>query len=252
MVNGSMRVGLLIPAMAVCALAQTAGFEAATIKPPADQDAPSSISINKGAVTTVNTPLDVIIGKAYGLAARDVQAPAWTESARFDIVAKPPANVSHPDPEQMLQTLLAERFHLKVHVGSKEVTGFILRAGKEGLKMEDVGPQAKPGVGIQAGGGRGQRIIAPGGMTMKQLADQLSHMQGAPVEDRTETTDYYAVSLQYLPEALDERRDSLPASLAQLPTLFAALQEKGLRLERAKVTVPTVIVDSVDKAPTAN
>jgi uncharacterized protein (TIGR03435 family) len=36
------------------------------------------------------------------------------------------------------------------------------------------------------------------------------------------------------------------------PTIFAALQDAGLRLESTKIEMPAIFVDSADKTPTGN
>ncbi|HVY92041.1 MAG TPA: TIGR03435 family protein, partial [Bryobacteraceae bacterium] len=90
-------------------------------------------------------------------------------------------------------------------------------------------------------------IVAARGMTMATLADELSSRLNAPVVDKTGTSDYFAVNLEFKSAQLNSAYDDRGR-----PTISAALEKGGLRLESAKVDVPTVIVDSIDQTPTAN
>ena len=68
--------------------------------------------------TTTNTTLRDLITMAYGIHARQVlDGPAWIESERFDITAKPEhAGIPNlPQLATMVQKLLAERFGLVFH-----------------------------------------------------------------------------------------------------------------------------------------
>jgi len=55
-----------------------------------------------------------------------VGGPNWTDLDRFDILAKAPAGAKTADLRLMLQTLLADRFDLKVHNDTKPMPAFAL------------------------------------------------------------------------------------------------------------------------------
>ena len=75
-----------------------------------------------------NAPLDRIIQYAYAIADYQlVDAPAWTRSERFDIVTRYPEGDTRSRVPEMVQTLLAERFALKVHREDQRRTD--IRAG---------------------------------------------------------------------------------------------------------------------------
>jgi uncharacterized protein (TIGR03435 family) len=79
----------------------------------------------------------------------------------------------------MLQTLLAERFQLKIHLDSKLVSGYDLAVAKKGLKIHPVeanGPQ-------RMNWGKGQVLAER--VSMARFADALARMLGAPVQDKT-------------------------------------------------------------------
>lgn len=78
--------------------------------------------------------------------------------AVIDIVAKAPANTPPETVKLMLQTLLADRFKLKVHMDNKSLPAFVLAMGKDKPKLkESDGSESKcPGVlsGVPCGGSR--------------------------------------------------------------------------------------------------
>src|SRR5207237_1994767 len=61
--------------------------------------------------------------------------PDWLATERFDIDAKSDRAVSKDQMLQMLQSLLAERFKLKVHRETKELRVYALTVGKNGPKV---------------------------------------------------------------------------------------------------------------------
>ncbi len=65
------------------------------------------------------------------------QVPSWIDDSFYEVNAKaednaPIAKMAGP----MLQTLLEERFALKIHRETKELPVFILTVAKSGLKMQ--------------------------------------------------------------------------------------------------------------------
>ena len=56
--------------------------------------------------------------------------PSWLDIKRFDVSARAPAGSNPEQAKLMLQTLLAQRFSLKIHKDSKELAGFVAQALK--------------------------------------------------------------------------------------------------------------------------
>lgn len=118
-------------------------FEVASVK--ANKSGTSMVSIRtppNGTFTVTNLPLFALIGMAYQLQNfRILDAPEWTKSERFDIVAKaeagsgalqapPPLTVGAPSPVYlMLRSLLAERFKLGVHTETRNLPIYALNVG---------------------------------------------------------------------------------------------------------------------------
>jgi hypothetical protein len=74
-----------------------------------------------GMARWTNTPLRNLVESAYGL--RDYQAvgwPEWLRADKWDIDAKTEGPTNYTQKQQMLQTLIVERFGLKFHREMKD------------------------------------------------------------------------------------------------------------------------------------
>jgi len=94
------------------------GFEVATIK-PARPEGRFSLTVNRsGMLNTTSTTVADLIKFAYDLHPRQItKGPAWLESEKYDITAKPDTE-GIPNPTQlklMVQKLLKDRFQLTFH-----------------------------------------------------------------------------------------------------------------------------------------
>jgi hypothetical protein len=103
----------------------TPAFEVATIK-PSDPGRPGwGITVNpSGVFHTLNTTLNDLIKFAYDMHPNQVVgAPAWADSEKFDIEAKPdkPGMPTVKQMKAMLQKLLPDRFSLASHKDKREL-----------------------------------------------------------------------------------------------------------------------------------
>jgi len=257
-------------------------FEVASVKPAAPQAmARMQGSVNGGPGTPdpgrirfTDMPLRVLIMRAYDVQSFQVSGPAWMDSQRFDVIANVPDGATKEDVRIMLQNLLAERFKLKLHKGSKEAPTYELVVAKGGTKIkeatrtaampaEDAG-DSRPGppsrgkdgllstphgqLGIQ-GMANGRMRMHGDAVTMARLADILGIALGRPVVDRTELTGTYDITLDFSPEGLGpgpkgpeppgagggNPAEAPRDSNDSGPTIFTALQEQlGLKLASAQ------------------
>ncbi len=91
------------------------------------------------------TMLDLIT-TAYGEDARDVQdGPSWLEWDRLDIIAKIPPATPPATAKLMLRTLLADRFKLVVHNGTKPMPAYVLTVGKGKPNLKESDGSGEPG-----------------------------------------------------------------------------------------------------------
>ncbi len=263
-------------------------FEVASVKPAANNETgfgrspirrermrkgrqPGFIPLYPGRVRIEDWALLDLIAAAYSVRADQVSGPAWMSDQAFDIEAKVPDGAPKEAANAMLQSLLEDRFGLKVHRDTQTMQGFALVVGKNGPKLKPAEPPPTPEPGltedeqkakqkqqaqanIAAMMKRMQEIRenvgpGPGGIsrsrwesvTTAELASALARFAEAPVVDETGLTGKYSVVIETWNNA------DVPGG-----TVFDAVEKLGLKLEPRKVTVETVVVDQVSKTPTAN
>ena len=221
-------------------------FEVASIKPaPPQARGRESVrtSVSVGRLNYTNVSLSDLIGKAYSLQRPQISGPAWLDTERFDIVARIPAGVRRDQVPRMLQTLLADRFKLQSHNEEKQLPIYALVAAKNGPKLQ----KAKSTSGL--GGNLGPlREHVNGAVSMSQFADYLSFRLGRPVRDQTTLEGAYVIVLDWTPDSTASQPEA-PSG----PSIFTALQEQlGLKLAPEKGPVEVLVIDHVERAPTAN
>jgi uncharacterized protein (TIGR03435 family) len=224
-------------------------FEVATIKPTGpSSDGHTHINYPPGdRFSTSNITLLALMQWAYGIPERQIlEGPSWLGSTRFDIQAMADAGlikgltgVQDRDlKRRMVQALLADRFHLKLHQETRPLPAYDLILSKGGLKLQS----SKSGGGSI---GVGRTHFNGEGLTMTNIAEELSLITGRVVVDKTNLADRYDFKLEW-------SADDAPASDNSAPSLFTAIQEQlGLKLEPAREPVPVLVIDHVD-LPTAN
>jgi uncharacterized protein (TIGR03435 family) len=101
-----------------------------------------------GRIRLENWALLDLIAAAYRVRATQVFGPSWLADQGFDIEAKVPGGAQKEQLNAMLQSLLEERFGLKVHRESQTKSGFALVVGKNGPKLEPAEPPPVPTPGL--------------------------------------------------------------------------------------------------------
>ena len=146
----------------------------------------------------------------------------------------------------MLQSLLADRFQLKVHREPKEMPVYALVVGKNGPKFHASAPDADPIIHIGFTGTNNEYALVtmPKG-TMSGLANLLGVVDGRPVLDKTGLDGIWNIKLYSTPEYKMGRGGEL--NTAEI-SIFTAVQEQlGLRLDAQKGMVEVLTVDHVEK-----
>jgi uncharacterized protein (TIGR03435 family) len=258
-----------------------ARFEVASVRPSAMQ-APAVITGGAGGgpnigvrgerFVAVNQVLREIIRYAYQLEPfQQIEGASPLLYDRFDITAVVPAGTPPDVPRLMLQTLLTERFSLRVRWTTRDQLVYQLIAGRRDKRL---GPQLKPSTRDcdawlaqfrreHPDGGRVARALSPKPIceiaiypfrasivgdtrTMADLARELSRIPvvGTTVLDRTGLTGGFDFELSFFPGP--GAATALPRADEQ-PSLFVALDEQlGLRLERTRGPVRVLVVDRVE------
>jgi uncharacterized protein (TIGR03435 family) len=217
-------------------------FEAASIKPTQHgRDGQgwshSSIDVpNPGRFVAENSSLDELIRYAYDLKEYQISGPSWLndDSVCYDITATTPG-ASEAQIRVMLQTLLADRFHLEAHREKRTRPVYNLVAVKSGAKLQ-LTTSHREGPSVQSNGGQNGGTFKATNVSMADFAYQLSRHLKEPVFDHTGLMDRYDFSLQY-----DE------AGL-----LTVVQQQLGLRVESVKAPVDVLIIDRINRVPTGN
>jgi uncharacterized protein (TIGR03435 family) len=257
--NLTLRAKLLLAAMATIAViapifaglvrAQappSLSFEVASIKP--NRSGFMAIRLRQrpgGGLLAENATLRMLIQNAYQIRPHQlIGGPEWINTEHFDVEAK--ADGANPGQVRlMLRTLLAERFHLKVHRETRQERMYALVVAKGGPKFHD----SKGDTSQMTGTGPGTLHAEKIPMTM--FAHRLELMLERSVADETGLTSEYDFELKWLPERLAQRPpgdETAPSDDQTSPSLFTALQEQlGLKLETRRGPVEVIVIDGVEK-----
>jgi uncharacterized protein (TIGR03435 family) len=191
--------------------------------------------------------------------------PRWIDSARYDIKAKAEGNpgramMSGP----MLQTLLEDRFKLKIHRETKDAPVYALVAAKNGPRLHSYeegscteSPTAdnKPRCGLSVQMNGPNIILEFRRMSRGDFPKVLSILD-RPIVDKTEIAGRFNFRLEFSP---DERTPAFfrpdranAGDTTAAASIFTALQEqRGLKLEPVSGSRETIVIDHVEK-PDAN
>ena len=85
-----------------------------------------------------------MIQYAFRIKNYQVSGPDWMRSSRWNVTARLPEGSSQDQAPEMMQTLLAERFQLKIHHEKREQPVYALEVAKGGPKLEAVEAAATP------------------------------------------------------------------------------------------------------------
>ena len=277
-------VAAVLPVLAAVALfAQPAArptFEVASIKPASRQGPRMLRPLPNGLTGTIT--LRQLMERAYQVQPFQISGgPDWINSERYTIDARAAGPAGHDQVSLMLQSLLEDRFQLKIHRESHDVPLFDLVLAKGGSKLpppregscRDADPQPEPDGGRMAPPSRGgPRLSRCGGLDvmlesqgarmsggkvpMREFVRILSGVLGRKVIDRTGLTGPFDITLDFVP---DETTPLLPApppgaapsDVLSPPILNALPEQLGLRLEAAKGPVEILVIDRVER-PSAN
>jgi uncharacterized protein (TIGR03435 family) len=232
---------LTIPASTNAQSKPSLAFAASSIKPNDSVNSDSSTSFLPGGrfVAKFQT-LSRLIINAYRL--KDYQlsgGPAWTSSERYDIEAAAENDPNRDDMRVMLQNLLAERFQLRVRREEKDLPVYALSVGRNGTKLSQSPPRETTGFDVGTG------KLTAYGVTMAELADELSRRLDRPVIDKTGIRGRFDFSLQYA--LIDSQAKPVTVDVS-LPDILTAIQEQlGLKLESTKAPIEVLVIESAQK-----
>lgn len=244
------------PAMTLMDPTLDVGYEVATIKPTDPNHARNGFWLQGRHVMAGNFTVKGMITLAYNLhETQVVGGPDWIKGDHYDMDILPD-HEGLPSLEQargILRKLLADRFGLKFHYETKELSVYVLSVAKTGSKLTKSGadPKSPPGMG----GPPGRMGMRNG--SMEEFAMMMQGILDRPVLDQTGLKDRYDLMLKWTPDESQYGGRIPPQSTENNaadapPPLFTAIQEQlGLKLEAVKAPAKVMVIDSVQK-PSAN
>jgi uncharacterized protein (TIGR03435 family) len=229
------------------------------------------------------------IRTAFRLRDYQLDAPEWLTNAIFDIRGTLPAGSTPANAPEMLQALLADRFHLRAHHEIRQLPVYALVVAPTGPKLIESAPNptadsaadsVQSSVNVTAVDNRAGTTVSYGHgayfyitdtglackrMAMPFVADMLAKFMDRPIVNATGLEGAYDFSIS-LPEEdfrpMKARAASSygfpvsPERLAALSSsgapLSSALRPLGLKLESRKAPIDILVIDHLDKSPTDN
>ena len=170
-----------------------------------------------------------------------IDAPHGLDDAVFDVQVESVGGIplTYEALKPRMQQLLEQRFCLKAHIGTKQVSGYALVSAKGGAKVT---PGSTPGE--RGSGYITQHEVGGTNIDMGALAGMLASPVGRPVQDQTGLQGKYTVKVQFAPAGDAESTQ---------PSIFTALKEQvGLELKPAQVPVQTLTIEHLNLTPTEN
>lgn len=225
-------------------------FEVASIRPHQSAgNEPSNRRVLPGGrfvatATTVRTLIRIALGTDDN---RMSGAPGWIDNETFDIDATTVDHAEVTTPQQFQQlilSLLEDRFQFKFHREEKEGPVYWLelnKPGRLGPALKVSAPESQPNMSSNSNGSRAAMKASK--MSMADIAAALRRQVGRPVEDHTDLKGNFDFQIEWTPEETLDSTD---------PSLFTVLKEQlGLKLQSAKGPVESFVIDQISH-PSAN
>ena len=201
------------------------------------------------AYATIQLVMEAYNAKSYQVTFGPTAAPPFGgeyDTAYYDIEAKAEGNRvrSRDEFRPMLQTLLADRFKLRVHREMKEIPAYALLVDKGGPKFKESALDSTELAHIGVNG-RNQSITAS-----KTSMDELAQIMvgvfsiDRPVVDRTGLAGAYDFKVEATPES---RMNGSDPDLRNISIFTAVQRQLGLKLESRKAMMEVLVVDHVEK-----
>ena len=251
------------PPGAEAALKPLTEFEVASIR-PSMPGAPKRMRVQNDRVDMQAYTLLDLIDYAWNINAPVADRviagiPKFATTTAFEVQAKASEPMEDADElRTMLQTLLRDRFQLKVHTEDRLVETYVLTAAKPKLK-----PPEDPSAITRCVPGPGpEREVICKNMTVSEFASTLINARGdvdLPVLDATGIEGRWDFNLRWISSAqlasaktASQSAGDAPAPAGGLSLPEAIEKEFGLKMELKKRPFPVLVIDHVEKMPTEN
>jgi uncharacterized protein (TIGR03435 family) len=247
-------------------------FEVVSIKPDKSDSLVSRAMFTPDGISISGLPLHMLLREAFQVSDNQlIGEPGWAGGARFDIEAKVAAEdvprlkaLKPSDRWAILLPVFEDRFSLKFHHESRELTQYVLVAAKTGVKMKEAASTETSGPKTPDGKPGSMMRLAPGELIGQNISVQdllrfLSFQFHSPVIDKTGATGKFDVDLKWAPDETEvgpmRQPDgsqpgggNSPPPVNAGPSLLTALEEQlGLKLEAHKEPGDAVVIDHIEQ-----
>ena len=201
-------------------------------------------------------PLQRLIEEAFQLQEYEIAGPDWLASDWYLVQATMPLDTNKDTARLMLQQALEDRFNLKFHHEKRELSVYELVPGKHGVKLQPADDLAhrKP-LDVPSPTGKGSSLYMTDGriFAMAITPDLLAaNLRGfadpdLPVVNRTGLTGEYKIDMHWEPS--DDPSLSGPAD----PGFKQAVKDQlGLELKKSTDPMDVLVIDHIERTPSAN
>lgn len=246
-----MVIFLLLQASLAAAQNSTAAFEVASIKPAStNQYIPPRIDPQRFHIVTTLADAILWANDIFDQSYKISGGPLWARRDYYEIEGKADAAATTKELRAMLQTLLVDRFKLRLHREAREMPVYALVIGNSGIKLQS----SMEACGVRNGSELEQEGcfgVAPGEFfakyaRMDSIAATLSNMVDRPVLDQTGLAGRYDFRMKFDPSSVQgyggQDRKGIDA-----PSIFVAIQDLGLKLEPRRAAVDILVIDGAEK-----
>jgi uncharacterized protein (TIGR03435 family) len=240
-------------------LAKAPAFEVASITPckpgtpgpPMEHAGMVQFTYPGGRFRASATTLTFLLEWAYNIQpSQHSDGPSWMGTDRYDVVAKAEGNASDDQMRLMLQTLLADRFKLRLHHEKKVVPVYVLSVGKAAPKLFPPKDGETHSLQVSPQTGPDQKIVSfhvsATRFSLTQLTDTFARQLGRVIVNETGLDGDFDFAMDLTPD------DSRPSPLDPSVLIDAMRGQLGLTLKSEKAPVDFLAIDSAEKVAAGN
>ena len=240
-------------------LAKAPAFEVASITPckpgtpapPMEHAGMVQFTYPGGRFRASATTLKYLLEWAYDIQpSQHSGGPSWIDTDRYDVVAKAEGNATDAQIKLMVQTLLADRFQLKLHHDSKELPVYVISLGKTAPKLFPPKEGETHSIQIAPQMGPDQKVasfhITATRFSLTQLTDTFARQLGRVIVNKTGLDGDFDFTMDLTPD------DSQPNPLDPSLLINAMRGQLGLNLQSQKAPVDFLVIDSAEKVAAGN
>ncbi len=223
--------------------------------------------------------------RAYGLRYEQISGPEWIQIATYDLLASVGAGATTEQVNEMLRSLITERFRLVFHHATRELPLYELvqtkrvklnrAAGRRAVSAPDnnkgfpeIPSERTTGLwqGIDPYDPTGRVRVTGRNEPVSELVRAIGNQAGRPVVDKTGLVGNYDFVLEYalVPGTIGMLGMPMPGPPPNLapannqaddppPDLTTAIEEQlGLKLKPAKGPLDVMVIDRAERVPIEN